>query len=131
MLASWIVPVIVTLGVFLFISLFILLWTLLRSSHKFTPKPKSFSENEKAVRDFHSNISMNFNKAPSKQHIPPPTYVPPQPYCSLHHQNHAFQHAENSHFCHQHENQQVHHCHCHIDENQQQNNEQCCHKCAN
>ncbi|KAH8583323.1 uncharacterized protein ELE39_000091 [Cryptosporidium sp. chipmunk genotype I] len=77
MLAPWIVPVIVTLAVFLFVAVFILMWTLLRSSHRFTPKAKSFIDQEKAINEFQSNIIMNTNDS-RQQYVPPQSYIQPQ-----------------------------------------------------
>ncbi|KAL5367082.1 hypothetical protein CPHLJ_8g3415 [Cryptosporidium parvum] len=74
MLAPWIVPVIVTLAIFLFVAVFILMWTLLRTSHRFTPKAKSFIDQEKAINEFQSNIFINANDT-NQQYVPPQSYI--------------------------------------------------------
>ncbi|OII73773.1 uncharacterized protein cubi_03571 [Cryptosporidium ubiquitum] len=126
MLAPWIVPVIVTLAVFLLIAVFILMWTLLRTSHRFTPKAKSFADHEKAINEFQSNVLINANDS-SQQYVPPQTYVQPQHFQSHQMSNHPHdemhihkccnhQHSKCSHIYAQNDNHQIndqHCCECH------------------
>ncbi|OII77093.1 hypothetical protein cand_020750 [Cryptosporidium andersoni] len=62
MLADWIIPVIVTLSILLFISLMLLLWTLLRSSHYIT----SISRSQKSREEFMQEMKSNLNKNPNQ-----------------------------------------------------------------
>ncbi|KAJ1612407.1 hypothetical protein OJ253_579 [Cryptosporidium canis] len=96
------------------------MWTLLRTSHRFTPKAKSFIDQEKAVNEFQSNVFMNANQQ-SQKYIPPP-YIQPQNVqdqrmCCHAHREYCHQNLYN-----QHSNFQFHT----PDENQQVNDQHCC-----
>ncbi|KAF7456530.1 putative integral membrane protein [Cryptosporidium felis] len=111
------------------------MWTLLRTSHRFTPKVKSFADRENAVGTFQSGILMNANAIDKQQYIPPKSHIPLQNIHPQHFdQNQYINHNIQNDRCHcmecNHQPSSNNECQCNQNKNQVCEHH-CCHECNN